>query len=46
MSAKGASVLARRVPRPVGFWLLAVTLLAVLAASAAPSPLYVVHQHQ
>lgn len=34
----------RRMPRPVGFWLLAVTLLAILAASAAPSPLYVVYQ--
>ncbi|MFD9002331.1 MFS transporter [Streptomyces sp. NPDC059582] len=38
--------LARRMPRPVGFWLLAVTLLAILAASAAPSPLYVVYQHR
>ncbi|MGW1542102.1 MFS transporter [Streptomyces sp. NPDC002309] len=35
---------ARRAPRAVGFWLLAATLLAVLAASAAPSPLYVVYQ--
>ncbi|MFJ4466829.1 MFS transporter [Streptomyces sp. NPDC089424] len=35
---------ARRIPRTAGFWLLAVTLLAVLAASAAPSPLYVVYQ--
>ncbi|MFI9611999.1 MFS transporter [Streptomyces sp. NPDC052023] len=33
-----------RIPRPVAFWLLAVTLLAILAASAAPSPLYVVYQ--
>ncbi|WUD71002.1 MFS transporter [Streptomyces sp. NBC_00510] len=37
---------ARRMPRPVGFWLLAATLLAFLAASSAPSPLYVVYQHQ
>lgn len=36
----------RRLPRPVGFWLLAATLLAFLAASSAPSPLYVVYQHQ
>ncbi|MFD7233377.1 MFS transporter [Streptomyces sp. NPDC059881] len=36
----------RRIPRPVGFWLLAVTLLAILAASAAPSPLYVVYQQR
>ncbi|SNS34679.1 MFS transporter [Actinacidiphila glaucinigra] len=36
----------RRMPRPVGFWLLAATLLAFLAASSAPSPLYVVYQHQ
>ncbi|MFD7438770.1 MFS transporter [Streptomyces sp. NPDC059861] len=35
---------ARRMPRQVGFWLLAVTLLSILAASAAPSPLYVVYQ--
>ncbi|MFE4959411.1 MFS transporter [Streptomyces sp. NPDC056653] len=37
---------ARRVPRPVGFWLLAVTLFAILAAASAPSPLYVVYQHR
>ncbi|MGH3387300.1 MAG: MFS transporter [Actinomadura sp.] len=32
--------------RPVGFWLLAAALLAFLAASGAPSPLYVVYQHR
>ncbi|GGT04704.1 MFS transporter [Streptomyces chromofuscus] len=37
---------ARRIPRAAGFWLLALTLLALLAASAAPSPLYVIYQHQ
>ncbi|MDX3239116.1 MFS transporter [Streptomyces sp. ME03-5709C] len=36
----------RRMPRQAGFWLLAATLLAFLAASSAPSPLYVVYQHQ
>jgi predicted MFS family arabinose efflux permease len=30
--------------RALGFWLLAVTLMAYLAASSAPSPLYVVYQ--
>ncbi|MFG3658702.1 MFS transporter [Streptomyces sp. NPDC047706] len=38
------TLLAGRIPRPVAFWLLAFTLLAILAASAAPSPLYVVYQ--
>ncbi|MFD9216502.1 MFS transporter [Streptomyces sp. NPDC059544] len=36
----------RRIPRPFAFWLLAGTLLAILAASAAPSPLYVVYQER
>ncbi|AVH60918.1 MULTISPECIES: MFS transporter [Streptomyces] len=40
------AVLTRRVPRPVGFWLLGVALLAFLAAAGAPSPLYVVYQHR
>ncbi|MGW4515515.1 MFS transporter [Streptomyces sp. NPDC004393] len=37
---------ARRISRPVGFWLLAVTLLAFFAASSAFSPLLVVYQHR
>jgi MFS family permease len=32
------------VPRTVGFWLLAVALLTLMFAAAAPSPLYVVYQ--
>ncbi|MEU2860834.1 hypothetical protein ACIQWL_37175 [Streptomyces mirabilis] len=37
---------ARRMPRPVGFWLLSLALFALLAAASAPSPLYVVYQHR
>ncbi|MFD9006199.1 MFS transporter [Streptomyces sp. NPDC059582] len=37
---------ARRVSRPVGFWLLTVTLFALFVAASAPSPLYVVYQHR
>jgi MFS family permease len=36
----------RRIPRPAGFWLLGVTLLVFMAASSAPSPLYVVYQQR
>jgi MFS family permease len=32
--------------RTLGFWLLAITLMAYLAASSAPSPLYVVYQQR
>ncbi|MEU6753453.1 MFS transporter [Spirillospora sp. NPDC046719] len=35
---------ARRLPRAAAFWTLAATLLAFMAAAAAPSPLYVVYQ--
>lgn len=34
----------RRLPRAAAFWTLAATLLAFMAAAAAPSPLYVVYQ--
>ena len=37
---------ARRVPRRVGFWLVAFTTAATLAASSAPSPLYAVYQQR
>ncbi|MGW4135265.1 MFS transporter [Streptomyces mirabilis] len=37
---------ARRMPRPVGFWLLSLALFVFLAAASAPSPLYVVYQHR
>ncbi|MCO6004102.1 MFS transporter [Actinoallomurus purpureus] len=36
----------RRLPRTAGFWLLGTTLLVFMAASSAPSPLYVVYQHR
>lgn len=35
---------AAELPRPVAFWLLALTLSLLLFASSAPSPLYVVYQ--
>jgi MFS family permease len=35
-----------RLHRPVAFWFLAATLAALLFASSAPSPLYVVYQRQ
>jgi MFS family permease len=34
----------RRLPRAAAFWTLTATLLAFMAAAAAPSPLYVVYQ--
>lgn len=37
---------ARHVPRPVGFWIVAFTTAAMLAASSAPSPLYAVYQER
>ncbi|GAA3768129.1 MFS transporter [Streptomyces chiangmaiensis] len=37
---------AKRISRSVGFWLLAVTLLAFFAAASAFSPLLVVYQHR
>ncbi len=37
---------ARRLPREVAFWAVAVTLGFLLFASSAPSPLYVVYQHE
>lgn len=42
----GTPVFARRMPRPVGFWLKALVLLAFMAAASAPSPLYVVYQQR
>lgn len=36
----------RHVPRPVGFWIVAFTTAAMLAASSAPSPLYAVYQQR
>lgn len=35
-----------RCPRRVGFWLVGLTVLMVLSASSAPSPLYVVYQQR
>jgi MFS family permease len=37
---------ARRLSRRAGFWLLATSLLALMAAAGAPSPLYRVYQQQ
>jgi predicted MFS family arabinose efflux permease len=37
---------ARRMPRAAGFWLVGGTLLAFMAASSTPSPLYVVYQQR
>ena len=37
---------ARRVPRRLGFWIVAFTTAAMLAASSAPSPLYAVYQER
>lgn len=37
---------ARHVPRGVGFWTVAFTTAALLAASSAPSPLYAVYQQR
>lgn len=36
----------RHVPRRVGFWIVAFTTAAMLAASSAPSPLYAVYQQR
>ncbi|MEV0409093.1 MFS transporter [Actinoallomurus sp. NPDC050550] len=36
----------RRLPRTAGFWLLGGVLLTFMAAASAPSPLYVVYQHE
>ncbi|MFD7232821.1 MFS transporter [Streptomyces sp. NPDC059881] len=36
----------RRLPRPAGFWLLSLSLFALLTAASAPSPLYVVYQRR
>jgi predicted MFS family arabinose efflux permease len=38
------SLLPRRLSAPVAFWMLSVTLVFLLFASSAPSPLYVVYQ--
>jgi MFS family permease len=41
------SLLARRsLPRPAAFWLVGATVVALLAASSAPSPLYPVYQQE
>ena len=45
-TAGGRSATARRVPRPVAFWVVAGTTMSLLAASSAPSPLYPVYQQK
>lgn len=44
--SRRAHAVAAELPRPVAFWLLAVTLSLLLFASSAPSPLYVVYQDE
>ncbi|HEV7656187.1 MAG TPA: MFS transporter [Mycobacteriales bacterium] len=40
------AALARRMPRAAAFWVVGATVVAMLAASSAPSPLYPVYQQE
>ena len=42
--SRDTSAAARRLPGPASFWLIGATLLALMSAASAPSPLYIVYQ--